>query len=225
SYLLGNYIQLVVSKQTATTLSQKHMKAFIPLLLVAALSGCAVIDPGEPNVSQLDAAQVGLQHSNAPWPTTQWWHRYNDSQLTQLIDQALLGSPSMDAAQARLAMANAAVGGARAVQLPQADVNFKATRQRFSGNYIYPPPYGGSMMTDADLRLNLGFDLDLWGRNRSRYAAAVSSQRAAMADLQMARNTLVSAVIQSYYKLQGALAQQTVLGEIVKQQENVLDIT
>src|SRR5690606_7337141 len=103
--------------------------------------------------------------------------------------------------------------------------NFKATRQRFSGNYIYPPPYGGSMMTDADLRLNLGFDLDLWGRNRSRYAAAVSSQRAAMADLQMARNTLVSAVIQSYYNLQGALAQQTVLGEIVKQQENVLDIT
>src|SRR5690606_30273315 len=41
----------------------------------------------------------------------------------------------------------------------------------------------------------------------------------------MARNTLVSAVIQSYYNLQGALAQQTVLGEIVKQQENVLDIT
>ncbi|TEA79457.1 efflux transporter outer membrane subunit [Allopusillimonas ginsengisoli] len=201
------------------------MKAFIPLLLVAALSGCAVIDPGESKVPQLGAAQVGLQHSDAPWPTAQWWHRYNDSQLTQLIDQALLGSPSMDAAQARLAMANAAVGGARAVQLPQADANFKATRQRFSGNYIYPPPYGGSMMTDADLRLNLGFDLDLWGRNRSRYAAAVSSQRAAMADLQMARNTLVSAVIQSYYKLQGALAQQTVLGEIVKQQENMLDIT
>ncbi len=201
------------------------MKVFLPLLLVAALSGCAAIDPGAADVSQLDAAQLGLQDGHTPWPTEQWWHRYNDPQLNALIDQALLGSPSMDAAQARLKMANAAVGGARAVQLPQVDASFNATRERFSGNYIYPPPYGGSMMTDADLRLNVGLDLDLWGRNRSRYAAAVSSQRAAQADLQMARNTLISAVVQSYYNMQRALTQQTVLGEIVKQQENVLSIT
>jgi len=99
------------------------------------------------------------------------------------------------------------------------------TRQRFSENYIYPPPYGGSMLTDANLRVDVGLDLDLWGRNRARFAAAVSGSEAARADLEMARNTLVGAVVQSYYKLQNALSQQAVLEEIAGQQQKVLDIT
>jgi len=201
------------------------MKALIPLLLVAALSGCAAIKPGEPGVAQIDAARLGLQDSGIAWPAEHWWTRYGDTQLNSLIEQALTGSPSMDAAKARLDMANAAIRGARAVQLPRADASFNTTRQRFSGNYIYPPPYGGSMLTDANLRLDVGLDLDLWGRNRARFASAVSSREAAQADLHMARNTLVSAVVQSYYNLQSALAQQAVLGDIVGQQQNVLKIT
>src|SRR5690606_17276020 len=117
------------------------------------------------------------------------------------------------------------VGQARAVRLPQANVGYQLTRERFSENYIYPPPYGGSMQTDASLRLDLGFDLDLWGRNRSYYAAAVSRQQATRADAQMARNMLVSAVVQSYFNLQNSLAQQKVLSQLVTQLENVLDIT
>ena len=183
------------------------------------------MDPGKPGTVQIDAARLGLQQYEIDWPTDRWWTRYGDGQLDGLVDAALAGSPSMDAARARLDAANAAVRGARALRLPQADAGLNVTRQRFSENYIYPPPYGGSMLTDANLRLDVGLDLDLWGRNRARFAAAVSSREAARADLEMARNTLVSAVVQSYYKLQNALAQQAVLQDIAKQQQKVLDIT
>ncbi|NYT35566.1 efflux transporter outer membrane subunit [Allopusillimonas soli] len=201
------------------------MKIIFPLLLAASLAGCAAIGPGDANVESLDAGQLGLKSVNVDWPSDTWWQRYGDPQLNALIEQALNGNPSMDAAQARLAAANAAVRGAHAIRLPQADASFVSSRQRFSNNYIYPPPYGGSMMTDANLRLNVGFDLDLWGRNRARYAAAVSQEKAAEADVQMARNTLVDAVVQSYFNLQNALAQHEVLARIVEQQRNVLDIT
>ncbi|MDS1141066.1 efflux transporter outer membrane subunit [Pusillimonas sp. SM2304] len=201
------------------------MKSLLPLLLAALLSGCAAINPGEPALAKLDAAQLGLQDSAIAWPAEQWWHRYQDPQLDQLIGEALAGSPSLAAAQARLNLANAAVSSARAVQLPQADAGYTLTRERFSNNYIYPPPYGGSMQTDNSLRLDIGFDLDLWGRNRAHYASAVSRQQATAADAQMARNTLVSGVTQSYFNLQNALSQHQVLGQIVKQLENVLDIT
>lgn len=201
------------------------MKIIFPLLLAASLAGCAAIGPGDANVESLDAGQLGLKSVNVDWPSDTWWQRYGDPQLNALIEQALNGNPSMDAAQARLAVANAAVRGAHAIRLPQADASFVSSRQRFSNNYIYPPPYGGSMMTDANLRLNVGFDLDLWGRNRARYAAAVSQEKAAEADVQMARNTLVDAVVQSYFNLQNALAQHEVLARIVEQQRNVLDIT
>ncbi|MYN11596.1 efflux transporter outer membrane subunit [Pusillimonas sp. TS35] len=201
------------------------MKAILPLLLAATLSGCAAISPGPAGTAQLEAARLGLQDSTIQWPAERWWHRYGDTQLGQLIDEALAGHPSMDAARARVDAANATVRGARAVQLPQANASFSATRQRFSSNYIYPPPFGGSMQTEANLRVDLSFDLDLWGRNRAHYAAAVSSAAAAQADAQLARNTLVYGVIQSYYNLQNALAQQDVLGRIVSQQQDVLDIT
>src|SRR5690606_6944963 len=102
----------------------------------------------------------------------------NDPQLNQLIEQALTGNPTLDAAQARLNLANAAVGSARAVRLPQANAGYQLSRQRFSENYIYPPPYGGSMQTDTSLQLDISFDLDLWGKNRAHYAAARSRQQA-----------------------------------------------
>src|SRR5690606_20938329 len=87
------------------------------------------------------------------------------------------------------------------------------------------PPFGGSMQTDTSLRLDVGLDLDLWGRNRAHHAAAVSRQQAASADVQMARNALVSAITQSYFTLQNALAQQQVLSQLVSQLESVSDIT
>jgi len=201
------------------------MKAFIPILFAAALAGCAAIEPGAPAVQALDAAELGLQDGGIAWPSEQWWLRYDDAQLDELVAQALAGSPSLSAAQARLHMADAAVRGARAIQLPRADVNYTLTRERFSENYIYPPPYGGSMQTDNSLQLKLGFDLDLWGRNRANYAAAVSQQAAAQADLSVARNALVSGVVQSYFNLQNALAQHDVLQQIVKQLGNVASIT
>jgi NodT family efflux transporter outer membrane factor (OMF) lipoprotein len=201
------------------------MKLLLPLLLAATLSGCAAINPGEPAFKEIQGPEIGLQAGPIDWPAQQWWTRYKDPQLDQLIDDALKGNPTLAAAQARLSIARASVQGARAVQLPQLNASYKQVRERFSNNYIYPPPFGGSMQTDANLQLNLGFDLDLWGKNRSRYAASVSRAEAAQAETQVARNALVSAVTQSYFNLQNALAEHDVITKIVRQLENVASIT
>jgi NodT family efflux transporter outer membrane factor (OMF) lipoprotein len=197
----------------------------ISVLLLTALTGCAAINPGKPALSELEGAKIGLQDTAIAWPTEQWWHRYQDPQLNQLIDESLRNSPTLAAARARLAVANAAVGSARAVRLPQLDATYNNTRERFSENYIYPPPYGGGMYTDNSLELKLGFDLDLWGKNRARYAAALSRAQASQADTQMARNTLISAITQSYFNLQDALAQHEVIARMVKQLQDVAKIT
>lgn len=201
------------------------MKLLAPLLLVTALTGCAAINPGAPAVKEIQGAQLGLRDTPIAWPVDQWWQRYQDPQLDRLIEQALRNNPSMAAAQARLGMANAAVSGARAVQLPQLNAGYQMTRERFSENYIYPPPFAGSMQTDNSLQLNLGLDLDLWGKNRAHYTAAVSRAAAAQADTQLARNALISAVTQSYFNLQNSLAQHQVIERIVKQLEDVAKIT
>ncbi|HRL20424.1 MAG TPA: efflux transporter outer membrane subunit [Alcaligenes sp.] len=201
------------------------MKHLTPLLLIALLCGCAALNSQTPPAATLDGPALGLHNQAIQWPQEQWWTRYHDPQLDALLDRALAHHPSLQLAQARIRQADAALKGARAVQWPTLDAGYSLTRQRFSENYIYPPPYAGSMLTDNNLQLTLGFDLDLWGKQRSLANAALSREQAAQADYAAARNALVSAIVQTYFHLQNALAQAQTLDTLGTQFQSVLDIT
>ena len=201
------------------------MKYLAVPLLALAVGACAPMDAGHPPASGLEPQALGLSDVPAAWPAAQWWRRYGDPQLDALVDEALAGNPSMTAAQSRLDQANAAVGNARAVLLPRVDANYSLTRQHYSGNYIYPPPLGGSVCTDNRLALDLGYEIDLWGKNRDRLEAALSRAQAAAADAQTARNLLAKAVVAAYVNLQDAFAQHEVLARTIAQREEVVGIT
>lgn len=203
------------------------MKARLLLapLFAAVLAACAAIEPGPTPTPRLDAAAVGAAETPVQWPREAWWRRYGDPQLDRLIDSALAGSPTLTIAQARIAQANAAVGEAQAVRLPQAAANYSLTRQRYSENYIYPEPLAGSVGSDNRLALDVSFELDFWGKNRARFEGAVSQARAAEAEAQAARNVLVQSVAIAYFNLQDAFAQREVLQTTIAQRAAVARIT
>jgi len=201
------------------------MKRLLSTVLVLALSGCALMESGPEPVAALDAAKLGLTAQDTAWPATQWWRRYGDPQLNALLDEALANNPSMSAAQARLAKANAAVSSARAPLLPRVDANYSLTREHLSKDYIYPAPMGGSVVSDNRLALDFSYELDFWGKNRSRLQSAVSQQQAAAADAQAARNLLASATVRAYLNLQNAFAQREVLNRVLAQRAEVLSLT
>jgi NodT family efflux transporter outer membrane factor (OMF) lipoprotein len=201
------------------------MKRLLSTVLVLALSGCALMESGSEPVAALDGAKLGLTSQDTVWPETQWWQRYGDPQLNALLDEGLANNPSMSAAQARLAKANAAVGIARAPLLPRVDANYTLTREHLSKDYIYPAPMGGSVVSDNRLALDFSYELDFWGKNRSRLQAAVSQQAAAAADAQAARNLLAGALVRAYLNLQNAFAQRDVLNRVLAQRAEVLSLT
>lgn len=202
------------------------MKLPASLTLVLLLCGCAPMDPGAPAVQPLAAGTLALQaDAGVHWPRAQWWRRYQDPALDHLVAQALAANPSLVEAQARVQMAQAAARGARAIQWPQINANFHLNRQRYSENYIYPPPLGGAYQSDTGLQLQLDFNPDLWGRQRALTQAAQARSLAAQASAQQARTLLASAVVQSYFNLQNALAQVQAIGDIVNRLQEALNIT
>ncbi|WP_454673510.1 efflux transporter outer membrane subunit [Achromobacter pestifer] len=201
------------------------MKRLLSTVLVLALSGCALMEPGPAPVVALDESKLGLIGQDTVWPHTQWWQRYGDSQLNTLMDEALANSPSMSAAQARLAKANAAVSTARAPLMPRVDADYSLNREHLSSDYIYPAPLGGSVVSDNRLALDFSYELDFWGKNRSRLKSAVSEREAAVADAQAARNILASATVRAYLNLQNAFAQRDVLKRVIAQRADVLSLT
>lgn len=201
------------------------MKASFALLVVAVLAGCAPMRSAPPAVAVISPARLDLVDTGINWPSARWWHRYGDPQLNRLVEDALAGSPTIGAAQARLAQANAAVGNARAPLFPALSAHESLIRQRLSENYIYPAPLAGSVNTDQRLTLDLSYELDFWGKHRHGLEAAVARQQAGRTDVQAARVMLAYAVVQAYLNLQTAFARQQVLETIGQQRRDLLDLT
>ncbi len=193
--------------------------------IVLTLTGCASSAGIAPTAQLAAPAAAGLDAATAmPQVAADWWLGFGDATLTNLIERALAGNPSLKVAQARLARAEAAVGGAKSADGPQVNGALDVTRERFSAKSIYPPPLGGSTQTFANGQVNASWEIDFFGRNRAAIEAAIGSQRAAQADVQAARVMLASNVARSYVQLGRLFEQREVAVRALKQRDETLTL-
>jgi NodT family efflux transporter outer membrane factor (OMF) lipoprotein len=141
------------------------------------------------------------------------------------VSDALAGSPSLQVAQARLREAQAVATSASAPRLPNTTVNAETSRQRYSANSIYPPPFAGNYYTDGRVALDFSYDLDFWGRNRELLESARAGVRAAEADHAAARLALTVAVARAYFNLDLQFALLDIANASLEQQNAILDLT
>lgn len=181
----------------------------ISTLLVAsfvAAGGCAPIPlMGEPPalkpIEQLESAKSFAAPAVA-WPGDHWWEAYGDVQLNGLIEGALRDSPDLERAQARLRQAGAAVQAAGAALVPEVSGNASLTQEKQSYNYLMPRVAVPQDWHDyGRATLNLSWELDFWGKNRSALAAATSDQQAAQAEVAQARLILSTSIASAYAEL------------------------
>ncbi|HUJ81396.1 MAG TPA: efflux transporter outer membrane subunit, partial [Candidatus Acidoferrales bacterium] len=204
------------------------------VVLVAALcaTGCASMHNLKPqarlgDIDDLASAKSlrGVPRSESAWPTTDWWTRFNDPQLDRLVQEALSGNPSLKAAQARVRKALALAGVAGAARFPQIEGRGTISEQRFSERGVVPPPFAGHWSSENRLAVNLSYDLDFWGRNRSAYESALDQAKAAAVDAYAARLFISASVAHAYVELQHAYNQLDVANETLKQRQHILDLT
>ena len=198
---------------------------------VAVLSACASYSGIAPTAKPLDTSALGLTdaaataadptQTPAPAVDTDWWKALNDTQLTALIARATANSPSLRATQARLALAQAQTDQRKAIDGPQLGAELDLTREQFSANTIYPPPYGGNDFNQGTLQANASWELDFFGKNSAALAAAVGQTRAVEADLQAARGLLASRIARNYYQLVRIDAQLQLLQRTLALREQI----
>ncbi len=189
------------------------------------LAACAPMQTAPPPAAKIDMATLGGKPDTVAWPHEDWWQRYHDPQLDALISEGLTGSPTLMIAQARVARANADAGVAGAALLPQVSGNGAIVYQRYSENYIFPPPFAGNWNTDNRLTLDFNYEFDFWNKNRSALQAALSQSEAAAADAQAARVVLTTGIAQAYINLQRLFEQRDVSSAAIKQREDIVRIT
>jgi NodT family efflux transporter outer membrane factor (OMF) lipoprotein len=173
--------------------------AFSLLAGCASTHGLAPMDqPTQPD--SLASSRAFGEFSHADFPRADWWKTLGDPQLDALIDEALAGTPTLAAADARMRQAIAQAGLAESAR--QASVGVGA---QYSGiripETVAPAPLGGSYKGITLLTMNLKYDPDFWGAKRAKWQAAIGQARAAEIEAQAARMLLASNIATAYVAL------------------------
>ncbi len=195
-------------------------RAAVPALAALLLAGCAAVPDTGPRPQTLAPGQVeagqalAATASGAQWPGEGWWQAYGDPQLDALIAEGLAGSPDLAAAAARLDKAAALARQAGAVRWPRVDAQGGVALEKQSLNMGFPDSFKAFLPQGwndgGQLATSLGFDLDLWGRNRAAYAAATPEARAAALDAGQARLVLAAGIASAYADLSRLFAERDV---------------
>jgi NodT family efflux transporter outer membrane factor (OMF) lipoprotein len=200
-------------------------QVFSMSLAVLALAGCAGgPTPAERTAPAVESAKT-FAGPVADWPSDKWWAAYNDPQLTTLIEEALVQSPTLAQASARMRRSQALARQAGAANLPSLSLEGGVQEVKQSYNTGIPPEFLPQGYNDVG-RLNLDFswELDFWGRNRAAIAAASSEARAASADAAEARLALSTSVASAYADLAALYRARTVAERTIAVREQTLDL-
>lgn len=194
-----------------------------------ALSACVSMSGIQSN-AHVNAPAVTTDATSLPgegglWPGASWATGIGGAPLQQLIDEALAGNPGLVLAAARVAAARAMVDAAGAASKPQVGAGFSTTRERFSENSIYPPPFGGAYVTDNELALNLSYDFDFWGRHGAELRSALSQSKVAEAEHDAARLLLATTVAKAWVQLARQYAQADMANQQVALRDRLNRLT
>jgi outer membrane protein, multidrug efflux system len=205
------------------------------------LAGCALKIPPFGAGILTDAARdeipgrwSGSHRSGSVVPG--WIQTFHDPELTRLVEDAILRNPDLRAAAARVEASRHAVRVAASSLYPRIGAKILGNRQgqELSGALGTDPPSFGSIPGVGDEGGNLsdrsvdsssqrwvygvavgaGWEADVWGRVRSKKAAAQAESDALNYDYEYARQSLAAAVARAYFTTieasqQAANAQET----------------
>ena len=170
--------------------------------LVAVSVGCAGLPPKHKPVQLIESAPLeGLEAAGGgDWPAQEWWKRYQDPTLDQLIALGGANSPTLATAHARYDSARQSVRLAAAESGAHLDASTDANRQRLSDNGLFPPQLlGFTWYNQFDLGLQASYTFDWWGKQRDAVEAAMDQAHAAQADRSAAALMLASSIADTYF--------------------------
>ncbi len=180
------------------------------------LAGCAPDLGPKPDMAapaNFDSAK-SLTAAATDWPQDTWWKAYNDPELDRLVADALKDSPDLKMAAARVRAAEAMADIRESVLWPTIVGDATFMEAEIPQNIGIPNTPLGQMFQQnlpkgfhnaAMLSVGMQYQLDLFGKNRADFRAALSAAEVAKAEEASAR-LQIAAGMATYYALLTQLA-------------------
>ncbi len=164
---------------------------------------------------------------------SQWRKHFTDPKLQALTEQALNNNRDLKIALQRIEMAKAQITAARGMLAPKVSGVAGAGIQRFglyttdgAGNST-TPIYDGRIVPrdvqDYTVGLQTSWEIDLWGKLRSKKASATARLLASVEGRNLVQTHLIADMATAYYELLALDAEITNIDETIKIQRDALE--
>jgi multidrug efflux system outer membrane protein len=206
------------------------MRALIAVSLAAMLAACTSPKEAQDSGLEAPAGWSGLADIEAAGPRSPlatdasvdieqlWWTSFGDPVLERLIGAALAGNKSLQVAAARVEEARAGRRGAVANLLPQVDVTADASRGN-QGLFTNNKP-----ISIKEIDLQASWEVDLFGKNQARAAAAAAIVQSEEARRQAVMVALLAEVARNYFDLRNYEEQIAITQKNLATQQRTLDL-
>ncbi|CAN7374831.1 efflux transporter outer membrane subunit [Massilia sp. LjRoot122] len=179
------------------TLRPQYTRSGAAVMALALLGACADVSmkpyarPDSP-VKSAWSSQKGLPVTPSEMIAPDWWKQFRDPYLDGLVERALGANFDLKALAARIRVAGAEIGEARAGALPTLDAGAgasfeKSTGQKFSKQF--------------NLGTQVNWEIDVWGKVAKGVEAQTAEFNATEADWRAGYLSLVSDVSTTYFQI------------------------
>lgn len=199
---------------------KNHLCKWSVLAGLLALAGCAAgpeyVRPAAPVPAALTREPLSVTGSDAA-VRSDWWTAFGSPELDAWIDEALAGSPGIEAARATLRVAHENVVAQRGYFWPSVQLGYNPSRQNTGKSMSAPLNNGDSLYTYHTAQLSVSYAADLFGGNRRQVEGLVAAEDGQRLQLQAARLSLAG-------NLAGAVLQTAMLQEQAALVQEAIDV-
>lgn len=188
------------------------------LALACLLAGCAVVGPNYQRPStELPPAWSAAEAVPIPAAPldAEWWRRFDDPLLTQLVERALAANTDVRIARARLRVARATSAQAESLLWPSVNAYGSATRSSDAGQ---------NPASSYGLGFDAVWEIDLFGGLRRGVEAADADAAARAATLATTQVSLAAEVARDYVQLRAYQLRLTITQANLDNQSQTLQI-
>ena len=229
------WFRALVSDMIVSADSEKWRDCLILLLLMVMVSaGCSKVGPDYVR-PEVKVAAAWLEEGDARVRTDaaanrRWWQVFRDPGLNRLIETAYRENLDLRQAGVRILEARAQLGIAVGEFFPQTqDVTGAAQRMRTSAGAAFPMTssgggkFSGFNYWQSQLGLNIGWELDFWGKFRRAIESADAALEASIADYDNALVSLTANVATVYTAIRTLERRLAIArSNVVTQQESLV---
>jgi hypothetical protein len=208
--------------------AQKPLLLTCLALLLALGTGCTLgPDPERPITAADEAerfANVGEASAVDPGSVTPWWREFGDPATVELVEMALENNNDLKVAAARVLESEALLASARSGLWPSVTYNAGANRTKTS--FVLPSIGRQEIFsTTFSTSLDVGYQLDLFGKLKRTRQQAWASLLAEQAAHDTVLHAVVAGVVRSRVALANAQRSLAITQEIRSSWERTLATT